>query len=369
MNTPYTSYSAAAAGARRVPGLDFPISRRTDPVSVRPGTRVIVRRLLDTPDDHGHTVTDVIGTLVSTSPLQVRPHSPQGDMGSADDATDAQHTVEIDPRCVVVLKTLSTKPVRNRDIRAVEQAAAAAFPGKTNRMIGGWLARAGDGITERSNSAVPIGPEAATSALPLDEIDAFYREHDLPTQLLVPDRIGRAAENVAGERGPEIIVMTRDLKSTDAPDATNSPATRPPELPAGVEITVTDQPDEDWLSMYHFRGEPLPRHALELLCERIDGTLGFARLTVDGQLAAITRGTITRGGEHTWLGYSAVEVAEDFRRQGLGTLLGRHMLHWGTAGGADGAYLDVISTNVAGRGLYHNLGFGEHHRHRSVRVG
>src|SRR5699024_3246981 len=32
-----TDLVAAAAGARRVPGLDFPLSRRTDPVSVRPG--------------------------------------------------------------------------------------------------------------------------------------------------------------------------------------------------------------------------------------------------------------------------------------------------------------------------------------------
>ena len=142
-----------------------------------------------------------------------------------------------------------------------------------------------------------------------------------------------------------------------------------PALPAGVEIAVDKAPSEQWYSMYHFRGQPLPEEALELLAARIDGTLGFARLTVDGQLAAITRSTITTGGDKQWLGYSAVEVAPAFRRRGLGTLLGEYVLHWGHAHGAEAAYLEVITTNTAGRALYHGLGFGEHHRRRSLTVG
>ena len=101
---------------------------------------------------------------------------------------------------VVVLKTLSAKPVRNSDIRALETAKAAAFPGIDNQMIGGWLARAGDGITERSNSAVPIGPSAGLQEVPLAELQEFYRSHDLPCQLMIPDRIGRPAEHLPGDR-------------------------------------------------------------------------------------------------------------------------------------------------------------------------
>lgn len=359
MTHPETDFTAAAAGARRVEEFDFPLSRHTDPVSVVLGARVIVRYALGERGQMGPKVSDVIGTLESTSPLRVRPQSRRGT--SSPDAT----TVTIPADRVVVLKTLSAKPVRNSDIRAVEQAIAEAFPGLEHRDINGWLARAGDGITERSNSAVPLGPTASTQPVPLEEIRAFYAEHNLPTQLLIPDRIGRAAQALEGTRGPEIIIMTRELPAS----VSELPQPAAPRVTGGdVGFRVDEDPDEQWLSMYHFRGEPLPRHALELLCKRFDGHLGFGRLTIDGELAAITRGTVTEGGRHRWLGYSAVEVAEKFRRQGLGTYLGARMLGWGVEQGADSAYLEVIESNTAGRGLYHHLGFSEHHRHRSLRV-
>ncbi|MGJ4169622.1 N-acetylglutamate synthase, CG3035 family [Corynebacterium macclintockiae] len=331
-----TTFSAAHAGARRVEGFGFPISRLTDPVSIRPGVRVVVRYRVT--GDAG-TVTDAIGVLRSVNPLQVDDRIiPDGD--------------------VVVLKTLSAKPVRNSDIRALETAKAAAFPGIDNQMIGGWLARAGDGITERSNSAVPIGPSAGLQEVPLAELQEFYRSHDLPCQLMIPDRIGRPAEHLSGERGPEIVVMSKDLGGQPESQLTL------PLADTQVALTVDDSPTADWFSMYKFRGQPLPKKALDLLSQRIDGQLGFARLTIDGQLAAITRATITDG----WLGYSAVAVAPEYRRQGLGTLLCQHILDWGKDNGADRAYLDVIDSNTAGKALYHKLGFSEHHRSRSLRT-
>ena len=349
---PNTEVTAAAAGARRVSGFPFPVSRRTDPVSIRPGVRVIVRHL---PEIDKGSARDVIGPLLSIDPLIVR--GQQGD-------------VEIDPRGVVVLKTLSAKPVRNSDIRAVEEAKAEAFPGLDNEWIGGWLARAGDGITERSNSAVPLGPEASVQPVPVEEIRQFYERHGLPPQLLVPDRIGRTAENLEGETGPEIIVMFRELdgeprersNSAEAPNVTGeSPL-------AKATFSVSAGASSEWLSLYNFRGQPLPPRALELLTARIEGTLGFASLHVDGQLVAVSRGTVTRGGRRTMLGFSAVEVLPSFRRQGLATYMCQHLLEWGRAHGADCAYLDVLRSNTAGRGLYHGLGFTEHHRVRSLQL-
>ncbi|KAB1503079.1 GNAT family N-acetyltransferase [Corynebacterium sp. 320] len=340
--------ASAASGARRVDGIPFPLSRRTDPVSVHPGTRAIVRYLL-TDGEHAGKATDVIGVIRSVDPLVI------------DSAQRTQLT--LDASSVVVLKTLSAAPVRNSDIRAVEAATAAAFPGIQNTMIGHWLARAGDGITERSNSAVPIGPNAGVQPVPLEEITAFYQEHNLPTMLLLPDRIGRTAESLPGERGPEIIVMTRELDDLDdvAPEL---------ELFARstLDLRLDDHPTPEWLSMYHFRGKPLPEKALRLLTEKIDGQMCFASLYVDGHLAAITRGTITEGGSRNWLGFSAVEVAEGFRRRGLASAMGAAMLTWGAKHGAHAAYLDVIASNIAGRALYHRLGFSEHHRHRSLTV-
>ena len=324
---------------------------RSDEVGV--GDRVVVRRLL--PDTPGH-LSDIIGHVVSVSPLVLRPQSVGGFVSSAE-------PIEVPDELVKVVKKLSPRRIRNSDIRAVETATAKAFPGieHTWTRDGQWLMRAGDGITERSNSAAPLGRSAGFGAVPLEEIRAFYARHNLPVKVLIPERIGAPAEKLveAGgwELGPEIIVMTRELTALDLPAAE-------------YVFRIDDQPDDDWLALYHFRGQPLPVHALRLLQDHIDGEMGFGRLLApSGETIAITRGTLTSSEDgRSWLGYSAVEVAEAYRRRGLGTRLGAEMLAWGASRGATDAYLQVIASNTAGRALYTKLGFIEHHRHRYARL-
>ncbi|MDO5669363.1 MAG: GNAT family N-acetyltransferase [Corynebacterium sp.] len=324
---------------------------RSDEVAV--GDRVVVRRLL--PDTPGH-LSDVIGHVVSVSPLVLRPQSVGGFVSTAE-------PLEVPDELIKVVKKLSPRRIRNSDIRAVEVATAKAFPGieHTWTRDGQWLMRAGDGITERSNSAAPLGRSAGFGVVPLEEIRAFYERHSLPVKVLIPERIGAPAEKLveAGgwELGPEIIVMTRYLSPLELPEAEYT-------------FRIDDQPDDDWLALYHFRGQPLPVHALRLLQDQIDGEMGFGRLlSPAGETVAITRGTLTSSEDgRVWLGYSAVEVAEAYRRRGLGTRLGAEMLAWGASRGATDAYLQVIASNAAGRALYSKLGFIEHHRHRYARL-
>ncbi len=342
-----SEYPAAGPGS-------LPVSRWSG--DVRVGTRVVVRRELDATEaaGSGQKVTDVIGHVESLDPLVVRPQGRGGVRGDGE-------PVDFTGMRVLVIKALPERMVRNSDIRAVEAATAKAFPGIEHRIAGPWLLRAGDGITERSNSALPVLPAASSTPVPLDEIRAFYARHDLPVRIAVPDRICRPAEALVRgpgwEIGPDIVVMTRSC--ADLPD----PASL--EVRDDVVAEVLDRPDEEWLSLYHFRGRALPRRALELLVDDIDGRMSFGRLTLGGRTVAITRGTLTESDDgRRWLGFSAVEVAPDLRRRGLGTLLGLHMMHWGAAHGADAVYLQVVSGNEAGAALYRRLGFAEHHRHR-----
>ena len=324
---------------------------RTEPIS--PGDRVVVRRR------HGNHATDVIGHVVTLDPLVVRPQKVGGLPSNA-------AAIRIDEPLIV--RRLSPRRIRNSDIRAVETATARAFPGQEHSLIDAWLARAGSSITERSNSATPIGHSASLQPVPIDRIAEFYRSRGMPVQLLIPERIGKPALHLIErdpekwELGPEIITMTRSLDDlTDLPDSSLQPSHPSPQPVFRVDTT----PDEAWLDMYHFRGQPLPPEALAELAEDIEGELGFGRLLKGEETVAITRGTITSSDDgRVWLGYSAVEVAPDCRRQGFGTLLGAHMLHWGASRGATDAYLQVLASNDAGIGLYDKLGFIEHHRHR-----
>lgn len=315
------------------------------------GDRVTVRRRVP----GTRQVTDVIGHIVALEPLTVRPQEVGGLPSNAE-------AVVIDPAQLVTVRLLPERTVRNGDIRAVEVATARAFPGieHATSSDGQWLLRAGDSVTERSNSAAPLGPQAGFGAVPLDEILAFYARHSMPAIIQVPERITRPAERLAAgpewEWGPEILVMTRPLDDA-APAAT---------VPDGFTFEVDDAPDEEWYSLYHFRGQALPRHALELLRGDIDGTMSFGRIrAADGRTAAITRGTVTADDAgRSWLGLSAVEVSPDFQRHGLGKAITAGMLAWGTAAGAGQAFLQVVHTNTAGIRLYRSAGFAEHHRHR-----
>lgn len=329
---------------------------RSDEVSV--GERVVVRRRI------GDQFSDVIGHVVSLEPLVLRPQEVGGYPSSLP-------TITVTPEELHIIKRLSPRRIRNSDIRAVETATALAFPGREQQWCGGWLARAGAEIAERSNSATPLGRSVGFEPLPIDEITEFYRQRDMPVQLLIPERIGAAAERwVAQHEGwtlsPEIVVMTRELNHDGDSGSVADDALASVDGVDALAFSVDEKPDQDWLDMYHFRGQELPVEALRELSNTIDGELAFGRLrTPEGRTVAITRGTITDSEDgRRWLGYSAVEVAEDYRRQGLGTRLGQEMLRWGARRQATHAYLQVISTNAAGIGLYEKLGFIEHHRHR-----
>ena len=115
------------------------------------GTRVTIRYRL--PAGSTPPLTDVIGHLVTVEPrVRVR--------------TKTGAVVEISPDDVVAVKALTEAPVRTSQIRAVEHAAALAWPGLEQHWLHGWLLRAAHGHTYRANSAVPLGVEADWGAMP-----------------------------------------------------------------------------------------------------------------------------------------------------------------------------------------------------------
>lgn len=316
---------------------------RSDAVSV--GERVVARR------EFGDVHSDVIGHVLSLDPLVIRPQEVGGYPSSLE-------AVEIPPEQLKIIKRLSPRTVRNSDIRAAEVAAAAACPGTHQEWTtdGQWLMRASDGVTGRANSAIPLGHSAGFLPAPIDDIDAFFARHHLPTCLAIPERIGKSAEKLidadpgAWEMGPEILVMVRALDQL-------------PE-PAGTAFTADAQPDPAWLDLYHSGSQPS-----EALAAPAEGTAVFARLLADtGETTAIARGTLTEsGGGTVWLGLSALTAAADQQDTGLKAELAAHLLTWGQDHGAEKAWLEIEASDSTGVQLAEGLGFLEQHRHRYAR--
>ncbi|EUA68746.1 putative acetyltransferase [Mycobacterium xenopi 4042] len=124
---------------------------------------------------------------------------------------------------------LTDAPVRTSQIRALEHAAAAAWPGVEQHWLAGWLLRAGHGVTVAANSAVPLDISASPSAIPA--IVDWYRQRRLTPRLAVPDRLLRLP--AASDHPHQMLV--RDV----------APSDRQP------SVTLAARPDDEWLRLQH----------------------------------------------------------------------------------------------------------------------
>jgi hypothetical protein len=273
------------------------------------GTRVTVR--YRRPAGSVPPLTDAVGHLLAIAPL-VRVRTKTG------------RVVEFSPDDVVAVRALTDAPVRTSQIRALEHAAALAWPGVEQRWLGGWLLRAGRGSEFEVNSAVPLDVSSSTATIPA--IVDWYAQRGLTPRLALPDRLLRLPD--AGEHAHRVLV--RDVETAD-PDPT---------------VRLTARPDEDWLRLYS-GAEPV-----EVLTAVLDGEVVFGI-----RERAAGRASVTDAPDGTrWVGLSAMPTADDPLCEAL--------LAWGASRGATRGYVRVPDDDRAAAGLFESLGFTAHHRGR-----
>ena len=280
----------------------------------QPGTRVTVR--YRRPAGSVPPLTDAVGHLLGIEPL-VRVQTKTGAV------------VQFAPADVVAVRTLSDAPVRTSQIRALEHAAAFAWPGVEQQWLDGWLLRAGRGVTYRANSAVPLQVSASPAAIPA--IADWYTRRGLTPRLAIADRLLRLPG--VGERANALLVI--DVSTAD-PDPS---------------VRLSARPDDAWLRHYH-REVPI-----DVLTAVVDGELVFATQAEK----AVARASVTDAPDGTrWVGLSAMRVAD----QDAGRALCKALLAWGAARGATRGYVRVLDGDQATAGLAYSLGFALHHRAR-----
>ncbi|MDI3312880.1 MAG: GNAT family N-acetyltransferase [Mycobacterium sp.] len=283
-----------------------------------PGTRVTVR--YRRPAGSIPPLTDAVGHLLAIDPV-VRLRTKTGKV------------VEIQTADVVALRALTATPVRNAHIRALEHAAALAWPGIEQQSVDGWLLRAGHGITLRANSAVPLDVSADYRTIPA--IVDWYRHRGLTPRLAIADRL--LGLPGAGERPNRMLV--RDV-SAGKPHPS---------------VTLAARPDDTWLRLYH-RAIPV-----DVLTAVLDGEVVF------GVCAgiAVGRAAVTEAPDGTrWVGLSSVTVAAAPGGSEHLTRLCEALLAWGADRGATRGYVRVADENTTANGLVDSLGFTLHHRGR-----
>ena len=284
-----------------------------------PGTRVTVR--YRRPAGSIPPLTDAVGHLLAVDPV-VRVRTKTGAV------------VEFAPADAVALRVLTDAPLRTSQIRALEHAAAAAWPGVERAWLDGWLLRAAPGVGLAANSAVPLDISARLTTVPA--IVAWYERRGLTPWLAIPDRLLRLPPGVTSQHIERVLV--RDVSSGGEPDPS---------------IILSTRPDDGWLRLS--RGE-VP---IDTLTSVIDGELMFGTHPD----VAVARAALTDAPDGTrWVGLSAIAAPDE---QGAAGICGT-LLSWGAGRGATRGYL--LADDTGARGLADSLGFRLHHRRRYVRA-
>jgi GNAT superfamily N-acetyltransferase len=287
------------------------------------GTRVTVR--YRRPTGSVPPLTDAVGHLLAVDPM-VRVQTKTGAVA------------EFTPADVVAVRVLTDAPVRTSQIRALEHAAAAAWPGIEQAWLDGWLLRAGHGATFAANSAVPLDTSANTDTIP--SILAWYTRRNLTPRLAIPDRLLRLPAGLRDEGTERVLV--RDVR--DVSEGEPDPF-----------IAMSSRPDDAWLEQYH-RQVPV-----DVLAAVIDGELTFG--THPG--VAVARAAVTNAPDGTrWVGLSALRATDDLSAAGPASRLCEALLAWGARRGATRAYLRVGHHDPGATALARSLGFRLHHRSR-----
>ena len=213
------------------------------------GTRVTVR--YRRPAGSVPPLTDVVGRLRAIEPV-VRIETKRGAV------------VECACADVVALRVLTDAPVRTAQIRALEHAAAAAWPGAEQSWLHGWLLRAGNGV----DYALPLDISANASAIPA--IVEWYTRRSLTPRLAIPDRLLTPPPGWHTEHTEQVLV--REVSRV-------APAPPEPSVPA----TVADAPDGTrWVGLSPARdadGAQRPRWEAALAWGAARGaTRGYVRV-------------------------------------------------------------------------------------------
>jgi GNAT superfamily N-acetyltransferase len=294
------------------------------------GHRVVVRHRIP------GGLTDVIGVLQAWEPghLAVRHADSSVHQIGAGDITAA--------------KTVPELPLRPVDVEQLFLTTALGRPAVETAYVGHWLLRASSGWTGRGNSLLPTGSPGMPVAEALKHAEAFYDERGLPPQALI--RLGSPQADELADAGwidarpdqSDVLVMHTTLDHVNAE----------PEY----DVHVAEHPSDAWYAAA-FDG-PVPEPALKVL-EGAPKAV-FASITLDGETAAVGRGSMTGH----WLGIDAIRVSASHRRRGLGTAIVQGLARWSGAEGGRRTYLEVLLENTAAMATYTRLGYREAYRYR-----
>lgn len=319
------------------------------------GSRVVLRRAVP-----GGRYVDLLGELVWWADGVARVRTRAGEASVPIDQVIAGRPVPPAP-------SRRAAPHLATSLAALEDVAADGWRPLELAWLGvpggGWRLRAAAGFTGRANSVLAIGDPGVPLPQAISAAESWYSERGLPATFALPwpldaPALPDGARDVEPDGELRRLGYTLDTPTLVLTAAAREAASLRPgglPLPTGLRLDLAAEPDDGWLGVYRYRGEPLPPVARRLLMSA--PTQVFASVRAGERTIAVARGASSRG----WTGVSATQVAPSHQRQGLGRALVAVVAGWAVERGDRSLYLQVAEANQPARRLYASVGFGAHH--------
>ena len=237
----------------------------------------------------------------------------------------------------------------------VEETCLNAFPSLRQIIYRDWLLRLSDDFTRRANSINPRAERIEGIEADIDACAGMFAAAGQQPVFRVPDICDPRLDGLLEARGYSVEGRTVTLFA-ELSEA---------ECLADAHVEISPRPTAEWLAaMGELQNRTRQQNAsFAGIMATLAVPAGFAALREDGELTALTVGSI----HDRILCFESVVTAERHRGRGHARRLLASLNAWARAGGAKGVCLQVEAMNVAGRALYSRLGlkrelYGYHYR-------
>lgn len=247
--------------------------------------------------------------------------------------------------------------------RALEEAAARAWPPRETIQRDGWTLRFSGGGSQRANSVQCLGWTGRDVEAAIDAAEADYRSRDLPPIFQVVD-VSQPADLDArlDARGytshDTTLLMTKVITQPVSSPVLTGEVRREaggrgkaPSLQISVTRHAAATPD--WLAIYLSVVTPDRRATAPGIIAALPEPKTFFTAHLDGAPAAVGLGVA----EAPWCGIECMATLEAARGKGGARAVMDDLESWAAEQGATTLWLQVMEANAPARRLYDGLGF------------
>ena len=172
--------------------------------------------------------------------------------------------------------------MNNSQISQYEEIAARAWPARDIERLDGWVMRANDGVTWRTNTVLPSGPITSISLEDaISRVIEFYRAKGIPpafklTRASVPENLDSILETMGFQKRMVTHLQTAEIETIGTHASEH-------------DVQIRNEPYQNWIDSYAQMGEfdEFTRETRLGIIDRIGSPIGLAEVRMDGQIVGI----------------------------------------------------------------------------------